>query len=125
MLVKFQQKEEVEIIYVNNEPYFKAKDVCKILGFKNHHDAVKNHCDLEGVVSSEGLTITGKKISNFINEPNLYALIFNVPKKFNTDSEEVKKTKDKAKLFQKWIFSDVIPTLRKTGKFESKEYEKD
>lgn len=117
MLIKFRT-EDVEIVYINNEPYFKAKDVCSILGFKNHHSAVKTHCDLEGVASAKGLTITGEKISNYINEQNLYALIFNVPKKFAKDTEKTKLIKDKAKDFQKWVFKEVLPTLRKTGKYE-------
>lgn len=125
MLVKFQNTEEVEIIYINNQPHFKAKDICKILGFKNHHDAIKTHCDTEGVASAEHLTKGGKQETIFINEANLYALIFNVPKKFQTDTEEVKKRKDKAKLFQKWVFNEVLPTLRKTGKYESNANDKD
>jgi prophage antirepressor-like protein len=117
MLLKFQNTEPLDIIYINDEPFFKAKDVCNILGFKNSIDAVNTHCESEGVVSAEVLTRTGIKTAKFINEANLYALIFNVPKIFKTDSEEIVKTKQKAKEFQKWVFNEVLPDIRKNGYF--------
>lgn len=118
MLIKFQNKYDIEIIYINNQPYFKAKDVCTVLGFKNHTNAVKTHCDKKGVASQKSLTMGGEQVINYINEPNLYALIFNVPKTFKTDTEGVKKVKERARLFQDWVFSEVLPSIRKTGKYE-------
>lgn len=118
MLIKFKIEHQIEIIFINNEPYFKVKDVCKILGFKNSTDAVKTHCDPKGVALAESITEGGKQMVKFINEQNLYALMFNVPKTFKTDTEEVKKVKEQAKEFQKWVFSTVLPTIRKTGKFD-------
>ncbi len=114
MLIQFESQ-EVEIIYKNNQPYFKAKDVCKILGFKNPRDAINTHCEKEGVAIADTLTCTGKKRANFINEPNLYALIFNVPKILSTDSERDKDNKIKAEKFKRFVFNEVIPQIRKTG----------
>jgi prophage antirepressor-like protein len=129
MLIQFENQ-EVEIIYINNEPFFKVKDVCKILGFKNPRDALNTHCEKEGVASADTLTSTGKKKANFINEPNLYALIFNVPKIFHTDTEQEKENKIKAEKFKRFVFNEVIPSIRKTGtysiakKFEAVEHTK-
>ncbi len=116
MLIQFEN-EEIEIIYINNELFFKVKDVCKILGFKNPRDALNTHCEKEGVASADTLTSTGKKKANFINEPNLYALIFNVPKIFHTDTAQEKENKIKAEKFKRFIFKEVLPSIRKTGSY--------
>ncbi len=121
MLLKFQDKEPMEVIYIGNDPFFKAKDVCNILGFKNSVDATNTHCEKEGVASADVLTKTGIKSAKFINEANLYALIFNVPKVFKTDTSEVVETKRKAKEFQKWVFNKVLPSIRKNGYFSLNE----
>lgn len=118
MLIKFKIEHEIEIIFINNEPFFKGKNVCNVLGFKNHKTAIDTHCDSKGVVSQTHLTQGGMQNTLFINEQNLYALMFNVPKTFKTDTEEVKKVKEQAKEFQKLVFSTVLPTIRKTGKFD-------
>ena len=116
MLIEFKNH-KVEVIYINDKPYFKAKDVCEVLGFKNPRDALNSHCDKKGVVSADVLTTTGIKKANFINEPNLYSLIFNVPKIFSSDTEEQKLNKQKADEFKWFVFEKIIPQIRKTGSF--------
>lgn len=92
---------------IKNEPYFCLKDVCDILGIVNSRHLLKRLSD-KGVVLSDTLTDGGNQKTNFINEPNLYRVIF-------------RSDKAEAKRFQDWVFNDVLPTIRKSGKYESAE----
>lgn len=121
MLIVFDNKFECEYVFIDNKIYFKAKDVCRILGFKNHRDALNTHCNKKGVASADSQTNGGIHKSTFINEANLYSLIFNVPKTFKIDTEEVKNTKQRAEKFKWYIFEEVLPQIRKTGKYEKTE----
>ena len=85
-------------------PWFNANDVCKALGYVNPRDAVADHVDEEDVAKRDTLTRGGKQESNFVNESGLYALIFG-------------SSKPRAKRFKRWVTSEVLPTIRKTGSF--------
>lgn len=87
----------------NNEPYFCLKDVCNILEITNSRD-VLTRLDKNGVVLTDTPTKGGNQKLNFINEPNLYRVIF------RSDKQE-------AKQFQNFVFNEVLPTLRKTGTY--------
>ena len=86
------------------DPLFIAKQVCEILGFVNHKDAVKTHCDPEDVSKVEIETNGGKQLVNCVNESGLYALIFG-------------SKLPKAKQFKKWVTSEVLPAIRKQGAY--------
>ena len=86
----------------NNEPYFLATDICSLLGYSNARDAIYRHCDLGDVVKHDTPTVSGIQAMNYINESGLYALIF---------SSKL----EKAKIFKKWVTSEVLPTIRKHG----------
>jgi len=88
----------------DNNIWFSAKDTCKILDIKNVSDAVSRHCSKKGIVKNDNLSNGGKQSSLFINESNLYRLVFRSKKK-----ESI--------LFQDWIFEQVIPQIRKTGEY--------
>ena len=90
----------------NNEPLFCLSDVCKILDIANSRDA-KTRLDLKGVGSSYTLTNGGMQKLDFINEPNLYRLIF-------------QSRKPEAEVFQEWVFAEVLPSIRKTGSYTQK-----
>lgn len=102
---------KVRVNIVNNEPMFCLSDVCRVLDIKNPSDA-KTRLRKEGVVTAEVSTPivsqgvdTGKnKIMSmsFINEPNLYKLIF-------------QSRKEEAERFQDWVTSEVLPSIRKNG----------
>ncbi|MCL1859239.1 MAG: hypothetical protein FWF92_08395 [Oscillospiraceae bacterium] len=49
---------ELEILLIDNAPYFPATDSTKMLGYKNPHDAISTHCRKEGVVKREGVSFT-------------------------------------------------------------------
>ena len=91
----------VRTILVDNEVWFCIKDVCDILEIKNPSDIPKRLDEDEvhrfNLGSRSGVT-------NFTNESGLYTLILRSDKK-------------EAKPFRKWITSEVIPTIRKTGSY--------
>ena len=100
----------------NKEVWFVADDVCKVLGYKNTKDAVSKHCskviDSKDLVEGETelckkITVDtkgGKQAMIAINEPDLYRLIM------------TSRMPD-ARKFEKWVVEDVLPTIRKTGKY--------
>lgn len=99
-LFKNDQFGEVRVIELNGEPLFCLSDVCNILGLRRGD--VKQRLE-EGVVSTHPLqTAGGIQKVNFINEDGLYDVIL--------DSR-----KSEAKQFRKWITSEVLPSIRKTG----------
>jgi len=89
---------------IDNEPWFVAKDVCQILDIKNHKDAIKNLDEDESMGSEIPTPSRGLQTLNFVNESGLYHLIF-------------KSQKPDAKMFRKWVTSEILPTLRKTGTY--------
>lgn len=100
----------------NKEVWFVADDVCKVLGYKNTKDAISKHCskviDSKDLVEGETelckkITVDtkgGKQAMIAINEPDLYRLIM------------TSRMPD-ARKFEKWVVEDVLPTIRKTGKY--------
>lgn len=88
------------------EPLFCLSDVCKILDIANSRDA-KTRLDLKGVATTDTLTNGGMQKLDFINEPNLYRLIF-------------QSRKPEAEVFQEWVFAEVLPSIRKTGSYTQK-----
>lgn len=86
----------------NREPLFCAKDVCKALGYKNTAKALSDHTDKEDVTKRYHLSKGGKQQTSFVTESGLYSLIFG--SKLET-----------AKLFKRWVTSEVLPSIRKSG----------
>lgn len=95
-------KQEVRSLLVENVPWFVAKDVCDILGVINHKHAVKSLDDDEVVKSYLTDTLGRNQLNLFVNESGLYALI-------------MRSNKPEAKLFRKWVTSEVLPAIRKKG----------
>lgn len=82
------------------EPWFCLRDVCKVLGLKQG-DVCQRLA--KGVVSTQPLsTRGGTQMANFVNEDGLYDVIL--------DSR-----KPSARAFRKWVTSEVLPQIRKTG----------
>ncbi|WP_334473534.1 BRO-N domain-containing protein [Arsenophonus sp. PmNCSU2021_1] len=102
----FQERHNVRIKLIDNEPWFCLKDVCEILGLLNNRKVLKNQVDKNGVTRSYIIDSMGRKQETaFVNEPNLYRVIF-------------RSNKSEAKQFQDWVFNEVLPSIRKTGKYE-------
>lgn len=90
----------------NNNVWFNAKDVCDCLAIQQSRKAVKTLDEDE----KHGISITtstGLKKQWFVNESGIYSLIF-------------QSRKAEAKQFKKWVTSEVLPTIRKTGSYNFK-----
>lgn len=87
-----------------DSPLFCAKDICHVLQYVNQADALKKHVDPEDVFKLNIQTSTGIRAANFINESGLYCLIFG-------------SKLEKAKEFKRWVTSEVLPSIRKTGSY--------
>lgn len=108
---------EVRTSVVNSEPYFMLSDVCRILEIKNSRDA-KSRLNECGVVSTDVTLLNGytsdgaptyrKGKADFINESNLYKLVF-------------QSRKPQAEKFSDWVTSEVLPSIRKHGAYMSSE----
>ena len=96
--------QQVRTVLLDGEPYFVAKDVCSILGISNNNDAV-GRLDDDEKAGSVLPTQFGAKETTIINESGLYHLIF-------------QSRKEEARSFRKWVTSDVLPALRRTGLYE-------
>lgn len=86
----------------NNEPLFCAADVCKALGYANGRDALNRHTDIGDVVKRDTHTQGGIQLMAFVNESGLYSLIFG-------------SKLESAKQFKRWVTSEVLPSIRKSG----------
>lgn len=92
------------------EPWFSATDVCAILGYRNPWDATAKHCREGGLAKREVIDELGRQQEmTFINEGNLYRLI-------------VKSRKPEAEAFEQWVMEEVLPAIRKTGRYEAQPY---
>ena len=87
------------------ETFFVGKDVAKALGYKNAPDAISKHVDREDKLESQ-IAISGQRRAIIIiNESGLYSLIL---------SSKL----EQAKAFKRWVTSEVLPQIRKTGRYE-------
>ncbi len=102
----FQNSEfgELGVLEVNGKPYFPATACAKVLGYSNTKDAIIRHC--KGVVKHDLPTNGGIQTMNFIPEGDLYRLI--------THSKL-----PAAERFEKWVFDEVLPSIRQTGGYGS------
>lgn len=95
---------QVRTTTINGEPWFVGKDVADILGYSNPRDAIAKHVDDDDrntVAIRDG---KGNPNQTIINESGLYALI--IGSKLPT-----------AKKFKRWVTSEVLPSIRKTGSY--------
>ncbi|MRI73497.1 phage antirepressor [Enterococcus mundtii] len=98
------KQNEVRTILVNDEPYFVGKDVAEVLGYSNTQKAILNHVDEEDKGVTKWDTLGGKQNMTIINESGLYSLI-------------LKSKLPNARKFKRWVTSEVLPTIRKTGSY--------
>lgn len=89
----------------SGEPWFAANEICEVLGFGNPRDAVARHVDEDDVGKRDTIDNLGRKqLTNHVNESGMYALIFG-------------STKAEAKRFKRWVTSEVLPSIRRTGNY--------
>jgi prophage antirepressor-like protein len=97
------QSHEVRKVEVNGEPWFVLKDVCSILNINNQSDVYNRLDDDEkGVAQID--TLGGQQKMSTVNESGLYHVI-------------LRSDKPEAVPFRKWVTSEVLPQIRKTGAY--------
>lgn len=104
-------EQPVRSIMRSGEPWFVAKDICLILGLGNASMAVKGNpksgnigLDADEAAIMNHDTLGGAQDVLVVNESGLYALIF-------------KSRKAEARRFRKWVTSEVLPTIRRSGSY--------
>ena len=96
----------IRTVEIDKEPFFVAKDVAEILGYRDTSDAIKRHVDEDDKLT-RCFTDSGQNREMYIvNESGLYSLILS--SKLPT-----------AKRFKRWVTSEVLPAIRKTGGYIS------
>lgn len=95
---------EVRTLLIDDQPWFVATDVCQALAVRNNRDALSRLDDDEkGVATTD--TLGGTQAVGIINESGLYSLILT-------------SRKAEAKRFKKWVTAEVLPAIRKHGRYE-------
>ena len=103
----FRSKEfgQIRTCTVEGETYFVGKDVASALGYGNSREALKKHVDEEDKQASRFVTGGQQYNMTVINESGLYSLIL---------SSKL----DSARRFKRWVTSEVLPAIRKNGRYE-------
>ncbi|MEG1256870.1 phage antirepressor [Clostridium sp.] len=95
---------DIRVFQNYGQPWFCLTDVCKILDIKNVSDC-KSRLNKDGVVTADTMDNLGRtQQANFINESNLYKVIF-------------QSRKSEAEKFTEWVTNDVLPSIRKHGMY--------
>lgn len=100
--LEFNSNQVRVIIDKCGKVWFVAKDVAEVLGYTNPQKAIRDHC--KGVNDSLVPSTGGAQSTKVIPEPDVYRLI--IRSKLPT-----------AERFQKWVFEEVLPSIRKTGAY--------
>ncbi len=109
-MVIFKNKDfgEIRTTDIDNEPYVCLMDVCKILDITNP-SKVKDRLKEDGITTSEVTDSSGRKQKAlFVNESNLYKVIF-------------QSRKPEAEKFTEWVTAEVLPTIRKHGMYATQD----
>ena len=103
----FKNKEfgQIRTCMVDGETYFVGKDVASGLGYKNTKNALMRHVDEEDKLGARFTTSGQNREMIIINESGLYSLIL---------SSKL----DSARRFKRWVTSEVLPQIRKNGRYE-------
>ncbi len=96
---------EIRVLEMDSEPWFVGKDIADILGYSNSRKAIGDHVDEEDKGVTKCYTPGGKQDLLIINESGLYSLIL---------SSKL----ESARKFKRWITSEILPSIRKTGTYK-------
>lgn len=110
--IKIFENEEfgkIRTVIINGEPWFVGKDIAVILGYSKPRNAIATHVDCEDkkVAPIQG-DLGGTQQMIIINESGLYSLIL---------SSKMPKARD----FKRWVTSEILPTIRRTGGYVANE----
>ena len=102
------ENHEVRSLLINSEPWFVGKDVAEVLGYEDTNQAIRKNVDNEDKLTRLIDGSGQKRNMTIINESGLYSLVL---------SSKL----PSAKKFKRWVTSEVLPALRKTGQYQVKE----
>lgn len=100
------ENSQVRTLGTPDQPLFVAIDIATALGYSNPKVAPAQHVDPEDIVKMPVDTAGGKQLVNCVNESGMYALIFG-------------SKLDSAKRFKRWVTAEVLPAIRKTGRYDA------
>lgn len=104
---KFEESTPIRSLIKDGEPWFVAKDICDVLGISNNRDALAALDEDEksnvGKSDVSNIEVPNRGLS-LINESGLYALV-------------IRSNKPNARKFRKWITAEVLPAIRRTGRY--------
>ncbi len=103
---------QVRSIIIDGEPWFVGKDIATALGYARPTDTARNNTDSEDKGVSEIATPSGTQKMLIVNESGLYSLIFG-------------SKLESAKKFKRWVTSEVLPSIRKTGTYSNTDIPKE
>lgn len=95
---------EIRTVMIEGEPWFVGKDVCRALGYADTYSGVRKNVDAEDKRGCPVGSTSGTQETTVINESGLYSLIFG-------------SKLESAKKFKRWVTSEVLPSIRKTGEY--------
>lgn len=95
---------KIRTVEADGEPWFVGKDVAEVLGYSDPNKAIAMHVDEEDKLNDKTASSLGQRGGWFINESGLYSLVLS--SKLPT-----------AKKFKRWVTSEVLPAIRKTGSY--------
>lgn len=95
----------IRTVLVDGEPWFVAADICNPLGFRDAANAVRS-LQADERQHSEVSTADGPRRMLLVNESGIYALIF-------------RSRNERAQRFRKWVTAEVLPAVRRTGRYEA------
>lgn len=110
LIFKNENLGEVRVIFIDNEPLFCLSDICKVLGIQNPTDtanAIKAEFEAPRLNLYPLETAGGTQNFTMITEPQLYFVL-------------MRSNKAEAKEFRKWVNTEVLPSIRKTGSYSQK-----
>ncbi len=95
---------EIRTMEINGEPWFVGKDVAAALGYSDTFGALKKHVDVEDKQNCQNDSFESNRGLTIINESGMYSLILG-------------SKLDGAKRFKRWVTSEVLPSIRKSGAY--------
>lgn len=106
LVFKHPEFESVRVVDVDGEPWFVGRDIATALGYKDTTSAISAHVDDEDRMGWQITTPSrGIQTVTVINESGMYSLV-------------LRSQLESAKKFKHWVTSEVLPSIRKTGKYD-------
>lgn len=97
---------EIRVVEIDGEPWFVGKEIAETLGYADATTAIRSHC--KGVQTLHPLpTDGGMQNVRILSEPDMLRLVVN-------------STLPAAERFERWVFEEVLPSIRKTGGYTAK-----